>query len=142
MEQNLKNHSKYVTGYHVVLTFLILAGTIGALINFYHSLSNANHYNSALLLILFMIAIILFWYVRQFPLKAQDRVIRAEENMRYFSLTGKLLPVQLRKSQIIALRFAGDDEFVTLVEKAIKENLTAKDIKAQVKNWRADYYRM
>ena len=142
MEQNLKNHSKYVKGYHIVLLFLTLTGTIGAVINFYYSWATANHYNSALLLILFMIAIILFWYVRQFPLKAQDRVIRAEENMRYFSLTGKLLPTELRKSQIIALRFAGDDEFVSLVDKALKENLTAKDIKAQVKNWRADYYRM
>jgi uncharacterized membrane protein YciS (DUF1049 family) len=142
MEQNQKNHSKYVKGYHIVLLFLTVTGTIGAIINFIHSLNSANHYDSALLLILFMIAIILFWYVRQFPLKAQDRVIRAEENMRYFSLTGKLLPNELRKSQIIALRFAGDDEFVTLVEKAIKENLTAKDIKAQIKNWRADYYRM
>lgn len=142
MEQNLKNHSKYVKGYHIVLLFLTLTGTIGAVINFYHSWANANHYNSALLLILFMIAIILFYYVRQFPLKAQDRVIRAEENMRYFSLTGKLLPNELRKSQIIALRFAGDDEFVALVDKALTENLSPKDIKAQVKNWRADYYRM
>lgn len=142
MEQNLKNHSKYVKGYHIVLLLLTVTGTIGAIANFFHSLYSANHYDSALLLILFIIAIILFWYVRQFPLKAQDRVIRAEENMRYFSLTGKLLPTELRKSQIIALRFAGDDEFVSLVDKALKENLTAKDIKAQVKNWRADYYRM
>jgi uncharacterized membrane protein YciS (DUF1049 family) len=142
MEQNLKNHSKYVKGYHIVLLLLTVTGTIGAIANFFHSLYSANHYDSALLLILFIIAIILFWYVRQFPLKAQDRVIRAEENMRYFSLTGKLLPTELRKSQIIALRFAGDDEFVSLVDKALKENLNAKDIKAQVKNWRADYYRM
>lgn len=142
MEQNQKNHSKYVAGYHIALLLLTVTGSIGAIINFFHSLYSSNHYDSALLLILFMIAIILFWYVRQFPLKAQDRVIRAEENLRYFSLTGKLLPIELRKSQIIALRFAADNEFVTLVEKTIKEDLTAKDIKAQIKNWRADHYRM
>ena len=142
MEQNLNNHSKYVKGYHLVLLFFVVTGTIGAVINFYLSWKNANHYNSALLLILFIIAIILFWYVRQFPLKAQDRVIRAEENLRYYSFTGKFLPNELRKSQIIALRFAGDEEFVELVDKTIKSNLTAKDIKAQVKNWRADYYRL
>ena len=142
MEQNLNNHSKYVKGYHLVLLFFVATGTIGAVINFYLSWKNANHYNSALLLILFIIAIILFWYVRQFPLKAQDRVIRAEENLRYYSFTGKFLPKELRKSQIIALRFAGDEEFVELVDKTIKSNLTAKDIKAQVKNWRADYYRL
>ena len=142
MEQNLKNHGRYVKGYHFVLSFLILVGTIGAIANFYHSLTNANHYNSALLLILFMIAIILFWYVRQFPLKAQDRAIFAQENLRYFVLSGKLLPQELRGSQIIALRFASDEEFVTLVDKAVAEKLSSKDIKSLIKNWRVDRYRL
>lgn len=142
MEQNFKNHSRYVKGYHFVLSFLIVAGTIGAIANFYHSLTNANHYNSALLLILFMIAIILFWYVRQFPLKAQDRAIFAQENLRYFSLSGKLLPQELRGSQIIALRFASDEELEGLVKKAVDEKLSSKDIKASIKNWRADRYRL
>ena len=142
MEQNFKNHSRYVKGYHFVLSFLILIGTIGALANFYHSLNNSNHYNSALLLILFMIAIILFWYVRQFPLKAQDRAIFAQENLRYFSLSGKLLPQELRGSQIIALRFASDEEFVTLVNRAVAEKLSSKDIKSLIKNWRVDRYRL
>ncbi|WP_225872506.1 DUF6526 family protein [Pedobacter polaris] len=142
MEQNLKNHSRYVKGYHFVLSFLILIGTIGAIINFYHSLSNANHYNSALLLILFLIAIILFWYVRQFPLKAQDRAIFAQENLRYFSLAGKLLPQELRGSQIIALRFASDEELIILVDRAIAEKLSSKEIKASIKKWREDRYRL
>ncbi|WP_225871065.1 DUF6526 family protein [Pedobacter frigiditerrae] len=142
MEQNFKNHSRYVKGYHFLLSFLILTGTIGAIFNFYHSWSNANHYNSALLLILFLIAIILFWYVRQFPLKAQDRAIFAQENLRYFTLSGKLLPKELRGSQIIALRFASDDEFVMLVDKAVTEELSAREIKSSIKNWREDRYRM
>lgn len=142
MEQNFNNHSKYVPGYHMVLTFLILAGTVGALINFYYSWNTANHYNSALLLILFFIAIILFWYTRQFPLKAQDRAIMAQENLRYYSLTGKNLPSTLKGSQIIALRFASDEEFVSLTERAANEQLSAKDIKAAIKNWRPDYYRL
>lgn len=142
MEQNFNNHSKYVPGYHMVLTFLILAGTIGAALNFYYSLNNANHYNSALILVLFFIAIILFWYVRQFPLKAQDRAILAQENFRYYVLTGKRLPAKLKASQIIALRFASDDEFVLLTERAVNEELSSKEIKAAIKNWRADYYRM
>ena len=142
MEQNFENHSRYVKGYHFVLSFLILAGTVGAVINFYYSLSNANHYNSALLLILFIIAIILFWYVRQFPLKAQDRAIKAEENLRYFSLTGKLLPKELSGSQVIALRFASDEEFVALTAKAVAAKLGSKEIKAEIKNWRADHYRL
>ena len=142
MEQHNKNHRKYVKGYHFVLSFLIVSGTIGAIINFYYSLNNSNHYNSALLLILFMIAIILFWYVRQFPLKAQDRAIFAQENLRYFSMSGKLLPKELRGSQIIALRFAADEEFLALVDKAVAEKLSSKEIKALIKNWRVDKYRL
>lgn len=142
MEQNLKNHSRYVKGYHFVLSFLILAGTVGAIINFCNSWNSANHYNSALLLILFIIAIILFWYVRQFPLKAQDRAIFAQENLRYFAISGKLLPKELNGSQIIALRFASDEELITLVDRAVAEKLSSKDIKASIKNWRADKHRL
>ena len=43
--------------------------------------------------------------------------------------------------QIIALRFAGDEEFVSLVERTLKENLTSKEIKQAVKNWKTDFHR-
>ena len=82
------------------------------------------------------------WFVRSFPLKAQDRAIKAEENLRYYVMTGKLFPKELKVSQIIALRFASDEEFLPLVEKALKENLTNKEIKMLIKIWRADVYRV
>lgn len=142
MEQNFKNHTKYVPVYHLVLTTFILTGTIGAVINLTNSLHNENLYSASLIVVLFFAAILMFWYTRQFPLKAQDRAIRAEENLRYFSLTGKLLPEQLRISQIVALRFAPDQEFLSLVDKALTENLTVKEIKAAIKNWKADHNRL
>ena len=89
-----------------------------------------------------IILIVMAWYVRTFPLKAQDRAIRAEENMRHYVMTGKQLPSDLRMSQIIALRFASDDEFLTLTEKALKEKLSAKEIKSSIKSWKGDYYRV
>ena len=67
--------------------------------------------------------------------------VRAEENFRYFTLTGNPLPHSLTIHQIIALRFAGDEELVSLVERTLKENLTPKEIKQAVKNWKADYHR-
>ena len=79
--------------------------------------------------------------MRAFPLAVQDRAIRAEENLRYFSLTGKLLDKGLTMSQIIALRFANDNEFVELAEKALKDNMSNKEIKQAIKNWRADNHR-
>jgi hypothetical protein len=82
------------------------------------------------------------YYARMFALKAQDRAIRAEENLRHFAMTGKLHDSRLSLSQIIALRFASDDEFLGLAKKVTDENLTSKQIKAQIKNWRGDYWRV
>jgi Family of unknown function (DUF6526) len=88
------------------------------------------------------VLLILFWFARAFALKAQDRAIRAEENFRYFILTGKPFPKELQMSQIIALRFAGDEEFAALTQKALSENLSQKQIKEAVKNWRVDNNRV
>ena len=83
-----------------------------------------------------------FAFLRSFALKAQDRAIRAEENFRHYLLTNKPLPSALSMRQIVGLRFASDDEFVALAEKAAKENLTEEAIKKAIKNWKGDYYRV
>ncbi len=75
-------------------------------------------------------------------MKAQDRAIRAEESLRYFILSGKAIDKRLTLSQIIALRFASDEEFLELAEKAAAGNLSNKDIKKAIQNWRADHHRV
>jgi hypothetical protein len=57
-------------------------------------------------------------------------------------MTGKTLPTELKMGQIIALRFASDSEFLSLLEKAIRENLSNKEIKLAIQNWKADYDRV
>ena len=57
-------------------------------------------------------------------------------------LTGKLLDKRLRKSQVIALRFADDDEFIPLAEKAANENMKPGEIKKTIINWKADHHRI
>jgi len=86
--------------------------------------------------------IVIYLYTRVFALKAQDRAIRAEENFRHFILTGKPLDGRLRMTQIIALRFAPDDEFPPLAKKAVEEKLRSKEIKAAIQNWKADHNRV
>ena len=44
--------------------------------------------------------------------------------------------------QIIALRFAPDDELIALADKALKEKMSNKEIKLAIKNWKADHHRM
>ena len=58
-----------------------------------------------------------------------------------FLATGKPLDGRLRMSQVVALRFAGDDEFVALAQRAAEEKMSAREIKQAIKNWRADYNR-
>ncbi|MFD0941401.1 DUF6526 family protein [Pedobacter boryungensis] len=143
MEQNFKNHTRLVPGFHFVLGILIVTGLLGAIIGIFHALDTTklNLHNALLILILFVIVALLFWYSRSFAIKAQDRAIRAEENLRYFALTGKLLPSELRMGQIIALRFAPNEEFLSLVDRAVAEKLSGKEIKIAIKNWRGDYHR-
>lgn len=142
MEQNYKNHTRMVTGYHRILAILLLAGLIGSIINLTESVNSPAFYSASLIVLLFVCCILMVWYTRSFPLKAQDRAIRAEENFRHYILTGKPLPSELRLSQIIALRFASDEEFPALVKKALKESMNSKTIKKSIQNWRADYHRV
>jgi hypothetical protein len=77
-----------------------------------------------------------------FALKAQDRAINAEESLRYYIMTGKALPNELTISQIIALRFASDAEYLALLDRAIKDNLSNKEIKMAIQQWKGDYHRV
>jgi len=140
-EQNFKNHARLVPAYHGITALLIVAGLIGSIVNLIHADAHT-HYSAALLVVVFLVLISLFWFARTFALKAQDRAIRAEENFRHFILTGKPLDRQLRIGQIIALRFASDEELPALAKKAVEEQLSQKQIKEAVKNWRADHHRV
>jgi len=88
------------------------------------------------------ILLTLLFRSRGFALKAQDRAIRAEESLRHFILSGKAIDSRLTLSQVIALRFASDEELIALAERAIAENLSNDAIKKEIKNWRADLYRV
>ena len=142
-DQNYSNHRRYVPGYHILLTFLLGTGFAASVLNVIrHPANNGGHVSSVLIALLFICAMLLFCYCRLFPLKAQDRAIRAEEGLRFFILTGKALDRRLTIGQIAALRFAGDDELIELVAKTLAENLSPKGIKKQVKDWRADHHRV
>jgi Family of unknown function (DUF6526) len=144
-EQSYAKHAKFVPLYHFVLFAVIVVAFIGSLVNLYRRLTNEDHVGrlSAELIVLIAVALILlFIFARTFPLKAQDRAIRAEENLRHFALTGKLLDPRLTIKQIIGLRFASDAEFPELARRAADQSLSLDDIKKSVKNWRPDYDRL
>jgi len=141
--QNFGNHRQFVPLYHFVLTLMVLVALGGSLYLVYRSAINqSDRIVSVLILALVIMAFIEGFCLRIFALKAQDRAIRAEENLRHFAMTGSLLNPGLTIRQIIGLRFASDEEFVELAEKAAAEGLSENDIKKAVKTWRGDYYRV
>jgi Family of unknown function (DUF6526) len=141
-DQNFRNHARYVPSFHFGLLSIVLAVTVIAIINLISAIKGDTGLLSAVMFILIAIALIIsFLKIRSFPIAAQDRAIRAEENLRHFSLTGKLLDKRLTMPQIIALRFASDEEFLILADRAVKENLSNKSIKKAIQNWKADNHR-
>ena len=140
-EQNFKNHPQMVPGFHY-LTFGAIIALLGGSINYLLRATPENKYLASLLVLTTIIFVLIAWYARTFALKAQDRAIRAEESLRYYIITGKAIPKELRMGQIIALRFASDAEYLALLDRAIKENLGGKEIKMSIQNWKADYHRV
>ncbi len=144
-KQNYQNHSTIrspKTKSQIVYYASVSALNVLAAVNLYCALMAENGRVNAILFLLTAISLAAAYFLfRSYALKVQDRAIRAEENLRHFVLTGKLLDKNLQIKQIVALRFAPDEEFLALAEKAVKENLTNKEIKMAVKNWKEDLYR-
>jgi hypothetical protein len=141
--QNYANHKQVVPAFHYILFPLLVLTLIGSCVNLYDSWGDHMRlYSASLIVVLTFCVLMLMFMCRIFALKAQDRAIRAEENLRHFALTGKLLDARLTIRQIIALRFASDDEFVALAREAAEKNLDADAIKKAVKKWRGDTYRV
>ena len=140
-EQSYSNHAQRVPLF-IAGGLILLLSLIGAVVIFIHSFERPAQHHVAMLLIAISVAS-LFGLVqnRQSALKAQDRAIRAEENLRHFAMTGKLLDKRLTTRQIIAVRFASDDQFVELAKQAADQGMKPDDIKKAVKTWRPDFHR-
>ena len=142
--QNLKNHGRIDPPYHFVTFFVLIANLVFAvfhLVHHWYETRIASEWYLALSLLVF----IPFFKIRLYPLKVQDRVIRLEERLRLQALAPAEWHAQiyrLTEDQLIGLRFAADDEVVELAKQALEHNLTRKQIKERIQNWRPDYFRI
>jgi hypothetical protein len=139
--QSLKNHARLDPVYHFFLALIVIANLIIAIV---HAVRHFSLY-SVWLVVLSLALFFLLLRMREYPLKVQDRVIRLEERLRLQSLAPAQWHAQisrLNEGQLIALRFAGDDEVVGLAKMALEENLTRKQIKERIRNWRPDNWRV
>ncbi len=141
-EQSYAKHTRLVPMFHGVLFLAVVAAFILSLVTFYRRIGHADGRMILVILVLLSFsALLLFFFTRRFTVAVQDRAIRAEENLRHYVLTGKLLDSRLTIKQIVGLRFASDAEFPALARKAADESLPLNEVKKQVKNWRADHDR-
>ncbi len=141
--QNYSNHRHHILQHDLIVLLILIITAIGSIINL--ALSFGDHhriYTASLVTVLTICVIVQAWYGWESVIKVQDRAIRAEENLRHFALTGKLLDPNLKMGQIIALRFASDEEFLALAKRAIDEKLSREEIKKAIKTWRADNHRI
>ena len=143
LEQSYANHAQVVPLYHRVLAGILVLTLLGSFVNLWKSMGDHQRLYSAALIVVMNVSMVLIGlFARVFALKAQDRAIRAEENLRHYVLTGKLLDPRLETLQIVGLRFAPDAEFVELAKRAAEQGLKQDDIKKAIKNWKPDLYRV
>jgi Family of unknown function (DUF6526) len=139
--QSYANHFRIIPLFHLVLSLILL-------VNFFYCLVRAIvafSWPTLLSALMGFAFILMFIYMRTFPLTVQDRLIRLEMRLRL----ERLLPADLKARipelmppQLIALRFAGDAELPALAREVLDQKLTRqKDIKRKVRDWQADHLR-
>jgi hypothetical protein len=139
--QSLKNHGRFDPPFHFFLIFVLFANLI---ISIVYVVKHPGFY-PAWYVVLSVAAILALLKMRMYPLKVQDRVIRLEERLRLEALAPAEWRPQINRlseDQLIGLRFASDDEMVELAKQALEHNLTRKQIKERINNWRGDYWRV
>ena len=143
-EQNLKNHHRFDPSMHFFVFPVTLLNFLFAIILAARHWSQHPHI-AIWWIILSAALVVLATKCRINDLKLQDRIIRLEERLRLHTLLGPAESAhinELTTPQLIALRFASDEELPALVNKTLTQNLCPKAIKESVTTWRADNHRV
>jgi len=139
--QSYKNHARFLPPYHFFVMPVLLVNFLNTGRHLFQQMTLHNVWEVVFALGLLGLGL----FSRVQALTVQDRVIRLEERLRL----RQLLPADLHPHidalthrQLVALRFASDQELADLVREVIAGQLaTPKDIKLKVRNWRPDFLR-
>lgn len=138
-ELNYKTHRMLVPGYHFVLGAILL---VNLLFRGWKLFSEPS-LDRGMAVLLAIAFLLMFWYLRIFPLRAHDRLIRLEMRLRL----EEVLPDDLKGRidelgrRVIGLRFASDAELPGLVREVLEQGLSGEDAKRKIKDWQADSWR-
>lgn len=142
--QSYKTHARWDPPFHFLIAPLLLLNFVFAIYATIHSWPFYRH-THLWWIVMSIVFIMMAGNSRVSALRAQDRVIRLEEQLRLADLLpenelGLIDALKLR--QFIGLRFASDAEVAALAKRAVSENLSEKQIKENVTHWRADNHRV
>ena len=140
--QTYQNHVRWHKPFHFFLVPVFLINFIWSAVEFFMSPG----WDQGRWVVVSFALIVLTLLTRINALRAQDRVIRLEEQLRY----QRVLPADLAQRasaltvwQIIALRFASDAELPELVRATLDNKFAKSDeIKRAIKQWRPDMVRV
>ena len=142
--QNYENHVRYYPPHHFVFypVVLILLG-----ISLYYTFKADEP--TLIWLFISLLIVLVTWVAfmlrQHYALGNQNRIVRLEMRFRYYVLTNRRLETienQLSFGQLLALRFASDDELPDLTQRAIAENLSPDAIKKSIVHWMPDHLRV
>ncbi|AZI32252.1 DUF6526 family protein [Kaistella carnis] len=142
--QNYDNHKKFYAPHHFIYLPLL---AILQIIGIWKIFSDEVNQLSWILFstVIFLIIYLALMVRQHYALGNQDRIVRLEFKQRYFEIFGKRsdeVENQLNFGQISALRFAYDEEFKILIEKALNEKISGDEIKKSITKWRPDHHRI
>jgi len=140
--QNYANHARFRPTFHFFIAPLLLINLICAVIYVCRHYYKHVHLGP-LWVLMSLVLLLLALDSRMSALQAQDRIIRLEERLRMAALgVPHDIAHSLTERQFVGLRFASDAELPELARRAVHENLTEKQIKQSIQNWRADHFRI
>jgi hypothetical protein len=140
-EQTYKKHARWRPWFHFFVIPVLLVNVLVSIWHFWQIPQLQTAYGFVFASALLGLGIL----SRNQALTVQDRVIRLEMRLRL----RQVLPPDLQPRindlthrQLVALRFASDEELPDLVRDVLAAKLTTpNDIKSRVRNWQADWLR-
>jgi hypothetical protein len=139
--QTYANHGRLDPGFHFfVVPVLLINVVVRGVVAFRHR-DLLTHWDIVVAIALLLLAGI----ARMYALRVQDRVIRMEERIRIAAVASPATLARMDEftiRQLVALRFAPYAELGTLADRALAEQLTPKQIKQAIVNWRPDTHRV
>ena len=140
-EQSYKSHTRWLPAFHFFAVPVLLINTINELRHLVANPSRSTAWTALVAAALLTVAFL----ARTQALQAQNRVIRLEMRLRLQQLLAADHMSrfnELTVPQLVALRFASDDELPALVGAVLKDGTKQADIKKMIKQWQPDYCRV